>query len=229
MIFYKCLCIFIGILHTCNIYCQDIDGQIVLDSIYTINISDSTKGIVEWLKSIDGKFKGKDKYIRQCNELIELDYYWSAHPRLIVGAWTNFDQSLAADDLNYVFNEHLVANPYVDGHYLYGLSYCERRLRVLRDIVRYNKRPVVWILNGKYSMTTGFNYKWPPHGEELAANNFETSFQKIKSLDEILLPRTMGEIKDIRFTEDLSFLYTVFHPKQRIFLLHPLVIFITTK
>lgn len=94
-----------------------------------------------------------------------------------------------------------------------------------------NKRPVVWVIDGKFQMITGYrkNYwmkdrtNW---GRRTNADAYLGKPEDISAWNNILLPDSMNEVSRLTISEDVSILHEWFHPDAEIFKMNPVILYL---
>ena len=199
-----------------------------LDSVYEVNVTDSAKTFANWLEEHVASLNPKPKQIERINR-----YFWGLYedrvrplPKLDLRTFGNRDYT----GIWYPLHSGSLYRSYMGGDRLVGnLNYRDTHLMIFDEGPQYGKRPIVWFINYRYAMTTGFHKRWPETTETLPWDEYHYSWESVGSLDDVLIPEYACKVKKIVISENTEFLKKVFAPKAPIFAAKPLIIFITTK
>lgn len=209
--------------------------MLIIDSIYNITENDSTKTLVEWLLEHDKTFRGKTKHMQNINDylkLVALDQYIEKEHKYNVAGVGGSTQpsSIVVPGGSTSWNSYYVGVAGINFHH--NLHIQSPAYRIFYDGLRYGKYPVVWIINDTYSMITGYHRNWTSYTYSwetpptLCDPNAEPLYPYI---DDIIIPEHINDVVSIKLTYDNDILHRHFYSGQRIFDVHPLVIYITTK
>ena len=206
-----------------------------LDSVYEVNVTDSAKTIVSWLLEHDNGFKGKEKSM---NRIFRDRYSRDPIYMAKVIAPTSFG-SFMPGSVSSIFNV-----PSINGEppvYRGNLQVVDGRWGIYWEGLSYQKQPIVWIVDGMYSMTTGYHKRWKQVRDKVLEQYKDTDPEfyafanSHKSIRQILdspsneYPFFAYQVSNLWMSDDIEPLYKYFISELSIFDAKPLIIYITTK
>ena len=212
-----------------------------LDSVYEVNVIDSAKTIVSWLLEHDNGFKGKEKsmnrIIQHVFDNLEIKGY-SAKVLMPIGgggAYASASMSPAIVSPQIISTTGGVSDAIVSGN----IQIVDGEWSIYWEGLSYQKRPLVWVINGCYCLTTGYHKGW--------RQTHWKSFERYEKTDSLFcenvnlmgripphigianFPKYANIISSIKMSDDIEPLHKYFISELSIFDAKPLIIYITTK